>query len=253
MLGHEADTRAEAGPPQPKASGFSIIKTGAALLAVLAVLGAGWAAYTYRESGAAAADAAPTPAAPPPLQVVASKPLVRNLEPRIGLLGQFSAVGLCRHPGPGRRHSDGYPLPGWGDRQEGRPALHHRHHALRYPTGPGEGRARQPRRRSLHWPIRNSPRAQKLKTGRRRLGAERGPAHRGAACRGRCRRRRQGADSRRPVRSRPLPDLCAVHRPHRQPPGLHRQPGRRQSRRDQPDDPASQPWSRWTRFISTST
>src|SRR5262249_13095586 len=41
-------------------------------------------------SEASAADAAPTP--PPAPQVVVTKPLVRNLEQRIGFLGQFSAV-----------------------------------------------------------------------------------------------------------------------------------------------------------------
>jgi RND family efflux transporter MFP subunit len=57
---------------------------------MLALLGAGWAAYSYKESGAEAADATPTP--PPPPQVVITRPLVRDLEPRIGVLGQFSAV-----------------------------------------------------------------------------------------------------------------------------------------------------------------
>jgi multidrug efflux system membrane fusion protein len=89
-MGHEAETRAEPEVPRSRAGG--VIKTGGAILAVLVVLGAGWGVYSYQESTAAAADAAPTPTAPPPLQVVASKPLVRNLEPRIGLLGQFSAV-----------------------------------------------------------------------------------------------------------------------------------------------------------------
>jgi RND family efflux transporter MFP subunit len=90
VLGHEAETRAEAELAQSKASGFSIIRTGSAILAVLAVLGAGWAVYSYHEEEAVAADAAPAP--PPAPQVVVTKPLVRNLEPRIGFLGQFSAV-----------------------------------------------------------------------------------------------------------------------------------------------------------------
>ena len=90
MLEHEVETRAEAELAQSKASGFSIIRTGSAVLAVLAVLGAGWAVYSYHEGEAVAADA--TPAPPPAPQVVVTRPLVRNLEPRIGFLGQFSAV-----------------------------------------------------------------------------------------------------------------------------------------------------------------
>src|SRR5689334_2334017 len=68
-----------------------VIKAGTAILVVLAVLGGGWGVYSYQER-AAAADAAPVPAAPPAPQVTVSKPLVRDLEPRIGFLGQFSAV-----------------------------------------------------------------------------------------------------------------------------------------------------------------
>jgi RND family efflux transporter MFP subunit len=53
----------------------------------LAAFGTAWLAYSYRESGAAA----PTVAAALP-QVVVSRPLVRELESRLGFLGQFSAV-----------------------------------------------------------------------------------------------------------------------------------------------------------------
>jgi multidrug efflux system membrane fusion protein len=84
---HETETPAGAELPSNTRK-FSLIKVGGATLLVLAVLGAGWAAYSYRESGA---DAAPTPP-PPALQVVVTKPLIRDLEPRIGVLGQFSAV-----------------------------------------------------------------------------------------------------------------------------------------------------------------
>jgi RND family efflux transporter MFP subunit len=90
VVGHEAETRAEAELPRSEAGRFSVLKTGSAILAVLIVLGGSWAAYSYHESEAAAADAAPAP--PPAPQVVATKPLVRNLESRIGFLGQFSAV-----------------------------------------------------------------------------------------------------------------------------------------------------------------
>jgi membrane fusion protein, multidrug efflux system len=89
-VGHEAEIRAEAELPRSKASRVSVIKAGGAILAVLAVLGAGWAVYSYHEREAAAADAAPAPTPAP--QVVVTKPLVRNLEPRIGFIGQFSAA-----------------------------------------------------------------------------------------------------------------------------------------------------------------
>src|SRR5215467_12776533 len=54
----------------------------------IAAVGFAWLAYSYRESDAA------IQAAPKPLpQVVVSKPLVRELDSRLGFLGQFSAVG----------------------------------------------------------------------------------------------------------------------------------------------------------------
>jgi multidrug efflux system membrane fusion protein len=54
---------------------------------VIAVVGFAWLAYSYRESDVA------TPTGPDPLpQVVVSKPLVRDLDSRLGFLGQFSAV-----------------------------------------------------------------------------------------------------------------------------------------------------------------
>ena len=53
----------------------------------IAALGFAWLAYSYRESDAAS----PTSPAPLP-QVVVSKPLVRELDSRLGFLGQFSAV-----------------------------------------------------------------------------------------------------------------------------------------------------------------
>jgi multidrug efflux system membrane fusion protein len=90
VSGQETETRAGAELPPSNTHKFSFIKAGGAVLVLLAVLGAGWAVYSYPESGAAAADA--TPAPPPALQVVVTKPLVRDLEPRIGVIGQFSAV-----------------------------------------------------------------------------------------------------------------------------------------------------------------
>jgi membrane fusion protein, multidrug efflux system len=59
----------------------------AGTIAALTVLAAAWLAYSYRQSDAAASAA---PAAPP--QVVVSRPLVREVDSRLGFLGQFSAV-----------------------------------------------------------------------------------------------------------------------------------------------------------------
>jgi multidrug efflux system membrane fusion protein len=53
----------------------------------IAAVAFAWLAYSYRQSDAAI----PTSAASPP-QVVVSKPLVRELDSRLGFLGQFSAV-----------------------------------------------------------------------------------------------------------------------------------------------------------------
>jgi multidrug efflux system membrane fusion protein len=59
----------------------------AGTIVTLAIVGvaSAWLAYSYRQS-----DAAAGPAALP--QVVVSKPLVREVESRLGFLGQFSAV-----------------------------------------------------------------------------------------------------------------------------------------------------------------
>src|SRR5215471_8909685 len=54
----------------------------------IAAVGFAWLAYSYRESDAAIQAAAPKPLP----QVVVSKPLVRELDSRLGFLGQFSAV-----------------------------------------------------------------------------------------------------------------------------------------------------------------
>src|SRR5215472_17239350 len=53
----------------------------------IAAVGVAWLAYSYRESDAAS----PTSPAPLP-QVTVSKPVVRELDSRLGFLGQFSAV-----------------------------------------------------------------------------------------------------------------------------------------------------------------
>ncbi len=58
-----------------------------AAVTAIAAVGLAWLAYSYRQSDAA------TPTSPPSLpQVVVSKPLVRELDSRLGFLGQFSAV-----------------------------------------------------------------------------------------------------------------------------------------------------------------
>jgi len=59
----------------------------AGTIATIALIGIGWLAYSDRQSVAAASAA---PAALP--QVVVSKPLVREVDSRLGFLGQFSAV-----------------------------------------------------------------------------------------------------------------------------------------------------------------
>ena len=60
----------------------------AGTIATLAiVVTAAWVAYSYRQGDAAASVA---PAALP--QVVVSKPLEREVDSRLGFLGQFSAV-----------------------------------------------------------------------------------------------------------------------------------------------------------------
>jgi multidrug efflux system membrane fusion protein len=58
-----------------------------AAVTAIAAVGLAWLAYSYRRSDAA------TPTSPPSLpQVVVSKPLVREIDSRLGFLGQFSAV-----------------------------------------------------------------------------------------------------------------------------------------------------------------
>src|SRR5215470_17445926 len=59
----------------------------AGTIATLAIVVTAWVAYSYRQGDAAASAA---PAALP--QVVVSKPLVREVDSRLGFLGQFSAV-----------------------------------------------------------------------------------------------------------------------------------------------------------------
>src|ERR1700739_2474349 len=68
--------------------GTALVTGGSAAVGLaIAVVAAAWLAYSYRQGDAAASAA---PAALP--QVVVSKPLVRDLDSRLGFLGQFSAV-----------------------------------------------------------------------------------------------------------------------------------------------------------------
>src|SRR6201998_2521878 len=68
--------------------GTALVTGGSAAVGLAIALGAAaWLAYSYRQSDAAASAA---PAALP--QVVVSKPLVRDLDLRLGFLGRFSAV-----------------------------------------------------------------------------------------------------------------------------------------------------------------
>ena len=64
-----------------------LIGGAAGLGMAVAVIATAWLAYSSRQSDAAAAAA---PAALP--QVVVSKPVVREVDPRLGFLGQFSSV-----------------------------------------------------------------------------------------------------------------------------------------------------------------
>jgi membrane fusion protein, multidrug efflux system len=83
----DSDNWSWAGEHGLRADRRSLGKLWAVAGIALAAFGTAWLAYSYRQSGAAA----PTIAAALP-QVVVSRPLVRELESRLGFLGQFSAV-----------------------------------------------------------------------------------------------------------------------------------------------------------------
>jgi multidrug efflux pump subunit AcrA (membrane-fusion protein) len=61
-------------------------KIGAIAIALVAIAGAGYFMDTFHKSGPGAPPAAPA------LPVTVSKPLQRNVDVRLGFLGQFSAV-----------------------------------------------------------------------------------------------------------------------------------------------------------------
>jgi RND family efflux transporter MFP subunit len=78
--------RSDAGERVRRAARRPLSKLWVGTATAIAVFGTAWLVHLYRDSGAVAhADSA----AP---QVVASKPLVRELNSRLGFLGQFSAV-----------------------------------------------------------------------------------------------------------------------------------------------------------------
>src|SRR6516162_3850897 len=82
----DADTRSAVPPTDKRSRAKGWILAGI----VIAAVATGWAAYSRLETDAVAKTG---PAALPPApQVIVSKPLVRNLDSRLGFLGQFSAV-----------------------------------------------------------------------------------------------------------------------------------------------------------------
>ena len=84
---NEASSRSRAGEQGLRADRRSLAKLCKIAGIAAAVIGTAWLAYSYRQTDAAAlADPAALP------QVVVSKPLVREVDSRLGFLGQFSAV-----------------------------------------------------------------------------------------------------------------------------------------------------------------
>ena len=91
---NETGNRRWAGEQGSRGGRRSQAKLWVAVGIATAVVATAWLAYSYRQSDAAASAA---PAALP--QVVVSKPLVRDLDSRLGFLGQFSAVEQVeQHP-----------------------------------------------------------------------------------------------------------------------------------------------------------
>src|SRR6516164_10001550 len=84
---NETSNRSSAGEQASRAGQRSQAKLWVAVGIAIAVVATAWLAYSYRQSDAAASAA---PAALP--QVAVSKPLEREVDSRLGFLGQFSAV-----------------------------------------------------------------------------------------------------------------------------------------------------------------
>jgi RND family efflux transporter MFP subunit len=84
---NEAGNRWRPGKQGSHADQLLPVKLWVAVGIAIAVVATAWLAYPYRES-----DAAVPPASAALPQVVVSKPLVREVDSRLGFLGQFSAV-----------------------------------------------------------------------------------------------------------------------------------------------------------------
>src|SRR6516165_11218187 len=84
---NETGNRRWAGEQGSRGGRRSQAKLWVAVGIAIAVVATAWLAYPYRES-----DAAVSPASAAFPQVVVSKPLMREVDSRLGFLGQFSAV-----------------------------------------------------------------------------------------------------------------------------------------------------------------
>ena len=84
---NDTSNRLEAGEYGQRTGRRSLAKLWIGAGIAVAILGIAWLTYSYRHGDAAAhADATALP------QVTVSNPLVRELDARLGFLGQFSAV-----------------------------------------------------------------------------------------------------------------------------------------------------------------
>ena len=86
-LGDRSWAEKQGGRTPQRAPAKPWIGVAIAVIAALAAGGAAWLGYSRWGAGSAA-----RPPAPPPRQVVVSTPLARELDTRLGFLGQFSAV-----------------------------------------------------------------------------------------------------------------------------------------------------------------
>jgi len=84
---NDASGRFRAGEQDPRTGRRSVAKQSIVLGIAVAVIGSGWFAYSHHQ-GDAVANTHPNPIP----EVVASRPLVRELDSKRGFLGQFSAV-----------------------------------------------------------------------------------------------------------------------------------------------------------------
>ena len=84
---NETDNQSRAEEDDLRAARWSPAKLWVAVGTAIAVVATAWLIYSYHQSDAAASAA---PDALP--EVIVSKPLVREVDSRLGFLGQFSAV-----------------------------------------------------------------------------------------------------------------------------------------------------------------